>query len=720
MKQPIKYGIACLALACGLVAGLPAHGNARNRKPAASARAEATGGMMNMQAYFPQSTEPSYLESQGEKGWKLDAAHPGTAALHCDLDDKVLHALPPEQTMRITVRYLDQGYGGFALCYDAQGGEKKGEFVQLHNTGAWTNHTFELYDARMANGLDGADFVVTTRDMDVMGKAPGSVGIASVRVELAENLSPYLPQVTSGRTGNIFFENDPMRFRIQCTDVTGQHPCQKLTCTVRNERGETVHRQSAIPTDGEAQVELPALPYGVYELTVEMKGRGCYQKEVADFARSRRADDVNRRFGTNLHFDWAVYDNTAIEQLALLVKDAGYSLVRTSLRWYQMETAKGQFALTRNVLYSNQCLKKLGLKMVGILSQENPLYDTEPYWLENEEKREAYARFCFFMADALKEYTNIFTYPNEFNLTRGGKHNENNYRQNMDIVKAAYPAIKRANPDAFILSSSVSRYDDYYLRGLFSLGLNRYCDAVSVHLYDFIGGPDTYYAGWPWLNVYPNTRLFHDLMRKLAPGKEAWITENGWPTYPGDLTAEEAHQAHFLCTPDEQARWYARSFILNSDTGRIDKFIHYAFVDNEVGYFDRESNFGIIRSHNHRTPFSAKPAFVTVAAFNDIVGNATFVGNTADQDLPEDKRDRFACRFVNDRGEEIACFWQQDDRLLSDPSVHTYTYTSDMPYLEIYDMYGNRKVVENTTGSYTAAYTCQPVYIKGVKEVKPW
>ena len=269
-------------------------------------------------------------------------------------------------------------------------------------------------------------------------------------------------------------------------------------------------------------------------------------------------------------------------------------------------------------------------------------------------------------------------------------------------------------------SESEFGYDDYYLRGLFSLGLNRYCDAVSVHLYDFIGGPDTYYAGWPWLNVYPNTRLFHDLMRKLAPGKEAWITENGWPTYPGDLTAEEAHQAHFLCTPDEQARWYARSFILNSDTGRIDKFIHYAFVDNEVGYFDRESNFGIIRSHNHRTPFSAKPAFVTVAAFNDIVGNATFVGNTADQDLPEDKRDRFACRFVNDRGEEIACFWQQDDRLLSDPSVHTYTYTSDMPYLEIYDMYGNRKVVENTTGSYTAAYTCQPVYIKGVKEVKPW
>lgn len=716
MKYQIRYVVACLTL----LASLSAYSHGSGGKPIASARADAPDSMKNIQVYQTEGIEVSYLESQGVRGWKLDATRLETEALHGNLNDKVLYALSPEQTIRLTVRYLDKGYGGFALCYDAQRNRKKGEFVQLHNTGNWIDHTFELYDARLANGLDGADFMITTHDEDVMGKALEPVGIAAIEVELVDQLSPYQLHVESGKTGNIFFENEPIRFRIQCTDATGQHPCQKLTCTVLNEERKKIHYQSYTPAAGEACIELPALPYGVYELVLEMKGKNSYQRMVTDFARSRRADEVNRRFGTNLHFDWAVYDDYAIEQLATLVKDAGYSLVRTSLRWYQMEKIKGQFALTRNILYSNQCLKKLGLKMVGILSQENPLYDTDPYWLEDEEKREAYARFCSFMVNALKDYTNIFTYPNEFNLTRGGKHNESNYRQNMDIVKTAYPAIKQANPDAFILSSSISRYDDYYLRGLFSLGLAQYCDAVSVHLYDFIGGPDTYYAGWPWLNVYPNTRLFHDLMRKLAPGKKAWITENGWPTYPGDLTAEEAHQAHFLCTPNEQARWYARSFILNSDTSLIDKFIHYDFVDNEVGYFDRESNFGILHSHNHRTPFSAKPAFITVAAFNDIVGNATFVENTADQDLPEDKRDRFACRFLNDWGEEIVCFWQQDDRLLSDSSVHTYTYTSDMPFLEIYDMYGNREVIENTTGSYTAAYTCWPVYIKGVKEIKPW
>lgn len=716
MNYRIRYGIACLTLLTSL--SVYSHGS--GGKPIASARADAPESMRNMLVYQSKEAKPSYLRSQGTQGWKLDAIQPETEALHGDLNDNVLYALSPEQTVCLTVRYLDKGYGGFALCYDAQGNQKKGKFVQLHNTGEWIDHTFELYDARLANGLDGVDFVITTHDKDVMGKAPDPVGIASIEVELTDQLSPYQLHVESGKTGNIFFEHEPIRFYIQCLDITGQHPCRELTYTVLNEWGKTIHRQSCIPTDEEARIELPALPYGVYELVLEMKGKNSYQKIVTDFARSRRADEVNRRFGTNVHFDWVVYNDHEIKQLATLVKNVGYSLVRTSLRWYQMEKVKGQFALTHNILYSNQCLKDLGLKMVGILSQENPLYDADPYWLESEEKREAYARFCAYMVNMLKEYTNLFTYPNEFNLTRGGKHNETNYRQNMDIVKAAYPAIKQANPNAFILSSSVSRYDDYYLRGLFSLGLAQYCDAVSVHLYDFIGGPEAYYAGWPWLNVYPNTRLFHELMRKLAPNKKAWITENGWPTYPGDLTAEEAHQAHFMCVPHEQARWYARSFILNSDTSLIDKFIHYDFVDNEVGYFNRESNFGIIHSHNHRTPFSAKPAFITVAAFNDIVGNATFVENTADQYLPEDKRDRFACRFVNDLGEEIVCFWQQDDRLLSDLSVHTYTYTSDMPYLEIYDMYGNREVVKNKTGSYTAAYTDRPVYIKGVKEVKPW
>mgnify|MGYP002533302093 CR=1 FL=1 len=671
----------------------------------------------NMKVYMAAATISS-IEYQAVRGWELNPATQETATLYCDIDDDMLRTLVPEHTLCIKVCYLDKGYGGFALCYKAQGEIKRGEYVQLHNSGAWMEHTFKLYDALVANGIDQADFVLTTCDMDIMGKAKDRVGIASVRVEMSELLSPYELSVKGKRVGNIFFEDEKIEFQVECLDMTGKHACRTLAYSIINENRESIYTQKQSLSGERTCIELPSLPYGVYELILEMEGEQSYQKAVVDFSHSRRADEINTHFGTNLHFDWAVYSNEDIDFLAELVKDAGYSLVRTSLRWYQMEKSKGEFALTRNILYSNQCLKKQGLKMVGILSQECPLYDTVPYWLENEDKREAYARFCYFMVDALKEYTHIFTYPNEFNLTKGGVHHPENYHQSMDIIKAAYPAIKRANADAFIVSGAVSRFEKPYLEGLFRLGLNDYCDASSIHLYDFIGGPETYYTNKPDLNMFPNTQLFHDLMKRLAPEKQAWITENGWCSYPGEMGENEAHRNFFMCTENEQARWYARSFIINSDPNRADKYFHYSFINNEVGYFNSESNFGIIHSHNHRTPFSAKPAFVTVAAFNDIVGNALFKGNVEELELAEDERNHFAYMFVNAKGEEIACFWQRDERLLTDKKIKTYTYKSDMPYLEIYDMYGNRKVVDNKEGTYTSLYTCCPVYIKGVKEVK--
>lgn len=671
----------------------------------------------NMKVYMSSATMP-FIEYQTIRGWELNPSEQENATLYCDIDDNVLHALAPERTLCIKVCYLDKGYSGFALCYEAQGKIKKGEYVQLYNSGTWKEHTFKLYDALIANGINQADFILTTCDMDIMGKAKGAVDIASIRVEMSELLSPYKLSVKSRRTGNIFFEDEKMQFQVQCLDVTGKHCCKALTYSVINENKESIYTQKQFIANGEACIELPSLPYGVYELILEMEGEQSYQKAVIDFSHSRRADEINTRFGTNLHFDWAVYTNEDIELLVELVKNAGYSLVRTSLRWYQMEKNKGEFALTRNILYSNQCLKKQGLKMVGILSQECPLYDTAPYWLESDSKRDAYARFCYFMVDALKEYTNIFTYPNEFNLTKGGVHHSENYHQSMDIIKAAYPAIKQANADAFIVSGAISRFEKSYIEGLFQLGLKDYCDASSIHLYDFIGGPETYYTNKPDLNMFPNTQLFHDLMKHLAPQKQAWITENGWCSYPGEMSENEVHRNFFMCTENEQARWYARSFIINSDPNRVDKYFHYSFINNEVGYFNTESNFGIIHSHNHRTPFSAKPAFVTVAAFNDIVGNAHFKGNVEELELPEDERNHFAYLFVNAQGEEITCFWQRDERLLTDRKIKTYTYKSDMPYLEIYDMYGNKKVVENKEGTYTSLYTCYPVYIKGVKEIK--
>ena len=116
MNYRIRYGIACLTL----LTSLSVYSHESGGKPIASARADAPESMRNMLVYQSKEAKPSYLRSQGTQGWKLDAIQPETEALHGDLNDNVLYALSPEQTVCLTVRYLDKGYGGFALCYDAQ------------------------------------------------------------------------------------------------------------------------------------------------------------------------------------------------------------------------------------------------------------------------------------------------------------------------------------------------------------------------------------------------------------------------------------------------------------------------------------------------------------------------------------------------------------------------------------------------------------------------
>ena len=43
----------------------------------------------------------------------------------------------------------------------------------------------------------------------------------------------------------------------------------------------------------------------------------------------------------------------------------------------------------------------------------------------------------------------------------------------------------------------------------------------------------------------------------------------------------------------------------------------------------------------------------------------------------------------------------------------TYTFTTDKPQLEIYDMYGNKTVVD-VNGSYDLTITDQPIYVKAI------
>lgn len=650
--------------------------------------------------------QPTVETVEDVKGWRLDCSSANLATICCNIKDSVLYNSAPETTYEIDVTYYNDSYGGFMLYYDAIGGKKGWEFVQMTPTNTWETHTFTVYDARFTNGISGGyDFQIIANDKNItsdeqsyMGASPYNVLISSVELRKISTVSPYRITAETKKPGNIFLENDIIKFSINCEDLSGNYPVVSMAYAVKEYyNGTDIQTGTITLSNGKGTLRLKNLPYNVYELHLTPLGENVDQVQVIDFSRTRTSDEINMRYGTNIHFNWNIYEMDDIKALADLAKNAGYGFTRTSHNWNEIETKGnlGSYKISDKLMYANKYLDEIGLEMLAIFSCGHSAYASYPYWLEGD-ALEAYGKFCYEATKQLKPYTDYFTAPNEFNLTTGGTHNPENYPYYVNITKEMYENTTAAHPDAFISSGAVGRYEAEWIENCYKNGILNYCDAFSMHVYDTLGGPETWY-------IYPTMQEHHDLLASYDSTKEAWITENGWSTRKEEFANLTANA---VASESRQAKWYPRSFAINSDPNRIDKYFHYAFADNGCAAFEYEHNFGVLHSHNYRTPFAAKPAYVSACAFNDIVGNATWKGDL------DYKNDGYAYKYVNNENEEIYCIWKKDNS-----KAASFYLMSSKPYLEVYDMYGNMTVVENK-GFYKVTQEENPCYVKCVDEIE--
>ena len=120
-----------------------------------------------------------------------------------------------------------------------------------------------------------------------------------------------------------------------------------------------------------------------------------------------------------------------------------------------------------------------------------------------------------------------------------------------ELLQAAYPAIKEADPDATVIGGVVGWVNDVeglaispanYVEGMYEAGAAGYFDALSYHPYHYTL---PFSQGEPYGDIAPINQL--ELMRELmvAYGDEdklIWATEYGEPT----SVVDEATQAAFI------------------------------------------------------------------------------------------------------------------------------------------------------------------------------
>jgi hypothetical protein len=153
------------------------------------------------------------------------------------------------------------------------------------------------------------------------------------------------------------------------------------------------------------------------------------------------------------------------------------------------------------------------------------------------------------------------------------------------LLRAAYPAIKQANPNVPVLAGSLVGSNGNFLRALYASGIKGFYDGLAVHYYNLTLG---------------SVRAIRQVQLANGDEKPLWLDEFGWTScWP----KERVQQEQACVTPRLQGKNIANTFRSLAHTRYIAAEVTYQLRD------DRTEDFGVLSIHGTR-----KPAFSSLAA----------------------------------------------------------------------------------------------------------
>jgi hypothetical protein len=155
-------------------------------------------------------------------------------------------------------------------------------------------------------------------------------------------------------------------------------------------------------------------------------------------------------------------------------------------------------------------------------------------------------------------------------------------RRYAEVLRAAYPAIKRVDPGMPVLGGSLVGSNGAFLRALYAAGIKGYYDGLSVHFYNL---------------VLASLRYLHEVQLANHDSKPLWLNEFGWSScWP----RQRIQQEQGCVTEQAQAANLANVFRSVARTPWIASEIVYALQGT------RREDFGVLTEAGvHKPSFGA-------------------------------------------------------------------------------------------------------------------
>ena len=354
--------------------------------------------------------------------------------------------------------------------------------------------------------------------------------------------------------------------------------------------------------------------------------------------------DITRTEGSGTRVDRVRVDRT-LRALA----DSGTRWVRLPILWTIAEPrAKGSYdqGYLSDVDYAIAGARRLGIDVLLLVEGTPRWASARPAPYDQHFRPARYGDYADFYAYVVRRYAPLGVHAYEV-------WNEPNSRlfwpsaparagiqelvdaptgaaQYAEMLRATYPAIKRADPAATVITGGLSTNDEEYLNALYRAGGGRYFDAVGAHPYSDREPPDAPCQENP--DGKAPRQLFCGLasLRQvmLLPanddgGKRIWVTELGWANCPNSWPGCFQRGV----TLQQQAQYETRAFAqLNSAYPYVKVALWYNLRDVVGGppYDDPRdwsSNLGLLRED-----FRPKPAYLSFKRYAATLGRGPSPG----------------------------------------------------------------------------------------------
>lgn len=536
--------------------------------------------------------------------------------------------------------------------------------------------------------------------------ASAAGGFTAANVTMSEQNAP---------DGSIYFGGGAPSYRIRMQNTDNTAYDIDMTYTVSDNGGNTIMTSRSerftlnAKTNTSKTVNVQGeYGNGIYKVTVSLKGSFGTIEKTDTFSVVSENSALSDFIGLSTHFGKAGREQ--IDESDGILTGGGFGWVRDEIYWNEVETGTG-FSVPHFAEEYVDVLTQNGIKILLTLGLTHPSYDGG-YFPSSERAVAAYAEYCGFIAEHFKGKIDTFEIFNEPDLYYNSDGSKVTGGQYAKLLKAAYEAIKEAQPGATVIAGALTEMigSEQFLKDMLSAGAGDYMDALSFHPY---ANTSRYIDEW---TINTNRNILQNIQIAERALDAAGL--NDLPIWLTEFGSTSNNENGYGYTEEQQAVNLVRASVLARTNTRVKRTFIYNFKEKGASETEREDNFGIVEYSGMK----AKPAFLALSNMNKLIGAAEFESFETNPQIAA--RTLSTAGFEGGGGEKIFVLWantanaennktaelkieydkeDNEQAEIKDGVIHSYKSGA----VSVYDIYGNE--INAAGGVVTVGE--EPVYI---------